>query len=211
MAIKTPEILPGEPGYVSKAEKTKTKKETEKKDKATQRAKDKQIGKIKPGSNTYRIGKLSVTPRKEKKYPVWRYSKKIGEITVSPEGKTELTFRRFGGVANFKHLIQDADFQLSWAVKEQELLLTQKICHICNKPISKSAKPNLYHYNLFKFRTELLEHAEKIPSEVVEGKLTIEEGWERYNDTLEEGNRYYMSLKETALICSACAKKKNLE
>ena len=210
MAIKTPKLLPGEKGYVSKKEKTAKEKEIRKKTKAAQRKKDKTIGKIKTGGKGYRIGKVSITPRKERKYPIWRYSKRIGEILVNPSGETTLTFRRLGGIGNFKHLIQDADFQLRWAIREQELLMTQKQCYLCSKKISKSAKPNLYHYNMFKFRTDLLEKAAKVPEEVVSGKLTIEQGWEKFGDILEEGNRYFMSLKETALLCAACAKQKNL-
>jgi len=210
MAIKTPKLLPGEKGYVSKKEKTAKEKEIRKKTKAAQRKKDKTIGKIKTGGKGYRIGKVSITPRKERKYPIWRYSKRIGEILVNPSGETTLTFRRLGGIGNFKHLIQDADLKLRWAIREQELLMTQKQCYLCSKKISKSAKPNLYHYNMFKFRTDLLEKAAKVPEEVVSGKLTIEQGWEKFGDILEEGNRYFMSLKETALLCAACAKQKNL-
>ncbi|MCK4649968.1 hypothetical protein KAT36_01930 [Candidatus Pacearchaeota archaeon] len=210
MTIKTPQLLPGEKGYVSKKEKTALKKKSEKKEKAIQRKKDKIIGKIKTGAKGYRIGKLTLTPRKEQKYPIWRYSKRIGEIIITPENKITLTFKRLGGIGNFKHLIQDADFQLQWAIREQELLMTQKQCYLCLKKISKSAKPNLYHYNMFKFRTDLLEKAAKVPEEVIAGKLTIEKGWEKFNNILEEGNRYYMSLKDTALLCAACAKQKNL-
>jgi hypothetical protein len=210
MAIKTPNILPGEKGYVSKKEKTKKKKESDRKLKAVQRKKDKIIGKIKPGAKGYRIGKLSITPRMEKKYPIWRYSKKIGEILITQEGEIDLTFKRLGGIGNFKHLIQDADFQLQWAIREQELLMTQESCYNCIKKISKTAKPNLYHYNMFKKRTELLEKAAKVPEQVIAGKLTIEKGWEKFSDILESGNRYYMSLKDTALLCATCAKQKNL-
>jgi len=64
---------------------------------------------------------------------------------------------------------------------------------------------------MFKFRTDLLEKASEVPEEVISGKLTIEKGWEKFNDILEEGNRYYMSLKDTALVCSNCAKQKNLD
>lgn len=211
MAIKTPDILPGEKGYISKKEKTSRKKEKEKEQKIKKRKEDKAIGKIKTGSKYYRIGKVSITPRKERKYPIWRYSKKIGEIIVSKDGEITLEFKRLGGIGNFKHLIQDADFQLQWAIKEQELLITQKKCHLCSKNISKAAKPNLYHYNMFQVRTKLLEKASKIPQKVIDGKLTIEAGWEKFNDTIEEGNRYFMSLKEAALICSTCAKQKNLD
>ncbi|MFH0808457.1 MAG: hypothetical protein V1888_02470 [archaeon] len=211
MAIETPDILPGEEGYVSKKEKTIKRKEIEKKTKSVQRKKDKIIGKIKTGAKGYRIGKLTITPRKEKKYPLWRYSKNIGEIIISPEGEIELTFKRLGGIGNFKHLIQDADFQLKWAIREQELLITQPQCHNCSKKISRAAKPNLYHYNMFRFRTDLLEKAAEVPQKVIEGKLTIEQGWEKFSDILESGNRYYMSLKDTALLCAACAKQKNLK
>ncbi|MCD4770826.1 hypothetical protein K8R30_00235 [archaeon] len=214
MAIKTPDILPGEKGYISKKQKTATKKVREKKIKAVRRKKEKTIGKIKTGRKGYRIGKMSITPRKERKYPIWRYSKKIGEIIVknkdTPEEKATLAFKRLGGIGNHKHLIQDVDFQLQWAIREQELLMTQEKCYTCPKKISKAAKPNLYHYNMFKFRTDLLEKAAKVPEQVVSGKLTIEKGWERFNNILEEGNRYYMSLKDTALLCAACAKQKNL-
>ncbi len=215
MAIKTPDILPGEKGYVSKKDRTAVKKSVEKKTRRITRKKEMTIGKIKTGSKGYRIGRPSVNPKKEKKYIIWRYSRKIGEIVISkrdtPDEEISLKFNRLGGIGNYKHLIQDADFQFQWAVKEQELLLTQKRCHVCGKPISKAAKPNLYHYNMFKKRTDLLEEASKVAPQVVSGKLTIEEGWEKFNDTLEEGNRYYMSLKEAALVCSSCAKKKNLE
>jgi hypothetical protein len=214
MAIKTPDILPGEKGYISKKQKTVTRKVREKKAKAVRRKKEKTIGKIKTGKKGYRIGKMSTTPRKERKYPIWRYSKKIGEIIVknkdTPEEKATLTFKRLGGIGNHKHLIQDVDFQLQWAIREQELLMTQEKCYTCPKKISKAAKPNLYHYNMFKFRTDLLEKAAKVPELVISGKLTIEKGWEKFNNILEEGNRYYMSLKDTALLCAACAKQKNL-
>jgi len=210
VAIKTPKILPGEKGYISKKDKTTRNKELEKKRRVVRRRKDKVIGKIKVGSKGYRIGKLTITPKKEKKYPIWRYSKNIGEIYVSPEDEICLTFRRLGGIGNHKHLIQDVDFQLQWAIREQELLITQETCHNCSKKISRAAKPNLYHYNMFKVRTELLEKAAKIPKQVISGKLTIEKGWEKFNDILEGGNRCYMSLKDTALLCSACAKEKNL-
>ena len=214
MAIKTPNILPGEKGYVSKKEKTANRKTAEKKSRAVARKKDLKIGKIKTGGRGYRIGKVSVTPRKERKYPVWRYSKRIGEILVKNKDTSEeeifMKFNRFGGIGNYKHLIQDADFQLEWAVKEQELLMTQKECFSCKKKLSKTAKPNLYHHKMWKKRTDLLEAAEKIPEDVINGKLTIEEGWDKFSDTLEEGNRYFMSLKDTALICSTCAGRKGL-
>lgn len=214
MVIKTPNLLPGEEGYIPKKEKTKKKKLAEKKERIVQRKKEMTLGKIKTGAKGYRIGKPMTTPRREKKYPLWRYSKKIGEIIVkNKETSNEeitLTFRRFGGIGSYKHLIQDADFQLQWAIREQELLITQSNCKLCGKKISKTAKLNLYHYNMFQKRTDLLEKASKIPEEVISGKLTIEEGWEKFNDILEEGNRYYMSLKDTALICLACAKNKGL-
>ena len=65
MAIKTPNILPGEKGYISKKEKTARKKSTEKKARTTQRKKDLKIGKIKtmPASflrSSEYIGCLSV-------------------------------------------------------------------------------------------------------------------------------------------------------
>jgi hypothetical protein len=215
MAIKTPDILPGEKGYISKKEKTAAKKYGEKTSRAIQIKKDKIIGKIQTGSPGYRIGKVSVTPRKERKYPIWRYSRKIGEIVVknkdTPEEKITLTFNRLGGIGSYKHLIQDADFQLEWATREQELLITQENCYVCGKKISKNAKPNLYHYNMFKKRTDLLEKASEVPEQVLSGKLTIEKGWEKFNDILEQGNRYYMSLKDTALVCANCAKQKNLD
>jgi hypothetical protein len=210
MAIITPKILPGEKGYISKKEKTAKRKVVEKKKNAIQRKKDKIIGNIKPGAKGYRIGKVSISPKKEKKYPIWRYSKKIGEIVISPEGEIDFTFKRLGGIGNHKHLIQDADFQLQWAIREQELLMTQEKCFVCSKKISKAAKPNLYHHKMFKVRTDLLEKAAKVPEDVISGKLTIEKGWEKFSDILESGNRYYMSLKDTALICSACVKQKNL-
>jgi len=193
-----------------KSLKTALKKATERKKKAVQRKRDKIIGKIKTGAKGYRIGKLSITPRKEKKYPIWRYSKKIGEILISPSGELSLTFKRLGGIGNHKHLIKDADFQLQWAIREQELLITQEKCFICSKKISRAAKPNLYHHKIFKARTDLLEKAAKVPEKVISGKLTVEKGWEKFNDILEGGNRYYMSLKDTALLCSTCAKQKNL-
>jgi hypothetical protein len=214
MAIKTPDILPGEKGYVSKKEKTTAKKYKEKTARAKQRKKDMTIGKIKTGAKGYRIGKLTITPRKERKYPVWRYSRKIGEIVVknkdTPEEEINLKFNRLGGIGNYKHLIQDADFQMEWMVREQELLMTQEKCHICHKKLSKTAKPNIYHYKMFKKRTDLLEKASQVPKEVIKGKLTIEKGWKKFNNILEEGNRYYMSLKDTALICPSCAKQKGL-
>jgi len=82
MAIKTPDILPGEKGYVPKRERTAARKFSEKKTRAIVRKKEAKIGKIKPGKKGYRIGKPKTTPRKEVKYPVWRYSKRIGEILV---------------------------------------------------------------------------------------------------------------------------------
>ncbi|MBS3087520.1 hypothetical protein J4226_02900 [Candidatus Pacearchaeota archaeon] len=210
MAIITPNLLPGEEGYVPKKERTAKRKETEKKEKIIKRKEDKVIGKIRPGAKGYRIGRLTITPRREKKYPIWRYSKNIGEIIITPSDEITLTFKRLGGIGNYKHLIQDADFQLAWAIREQELLITQETCFLCSKKISKAAKPNLYHYNMFKVRMDLLEKAAEVPEDVLSGKLTIEEGWEKFSDILESGNRYYMSLKDTALVCSACAKQKNL-
>ena len=44
---------------------------------------------------------------------------------------------------------------------------------------------------MFKKRTDLLEKASLVPQEVVKGKLTIEKGWEKFNNILEEGNRYF--------------------
>lgn len=214
MTVKTPKILPGEKGYISRKEKTAKTKSIEKKDRIVQQKKDMTIGKINLGSKGYRIGKPKTTPRKERKYPIWRYSRRIGEILVkhkdTPQEEIELKFNRLGGIGNYRHLIQDADFQLQWAIREQELLMTQENCHLCHKKLSKTAKPNLYHYKMFKKRTDLLGKAAQVPAKVVSGKLTIEKGWEKFNDSLEEGNRYYMSLKDTALICPFCARQKNL-
>jgi len=215
MAIKTPDILPEEEGYISKKEKTRKKKLDEKRVIGATRKKELTIGKIVTGAKGYRIGKPITTPRKEKKYPIWRYSKKIGEIIVKNKDTSNeeitLTFRRLGGVGNYKHLIQDADFQIQWAIREQELLMTQNHCKLCGKKISRTAKPNLYHYNMFQKRTDILGNASQVPEEVILGKITVEKGWKKFNDILEEGNRYYMSLEDTALICPACAKNKGLD
>jgi hypothetical protein len=209
MAIKTPTLLPGEPGYISKRERREKEKIKEKKQKNREKAPI-QIGKVVLGSKSFRIGRPTITPRKEKKFIIWRYTKKIGEITLYPNGEVDLKFFRFGGVANYKNLIQDIDFQRHWTKREQELLSTQKKCFLCGAKISKSAKPNLYHAKMWQKRAKLLEDAEKVPEDIVEGKLTIEEGWAKFNDILEEGNRYYMSLEDTYLICASCAKKKGL-
>lgn len=215
MAIKTPDILPGEPGYIPKSERTKAKKEAERKEKKKIGRKEISIGKIKTGSKAYRIGRSKSTIKGEKKFPIWRYMKKIGEITIrnsgTPAEEIEISFNRLGGIGNFKHLIQDADFQVRWTNREQELLLTQDKCYLCNKKLSKTAIPNLYHTKMWQKRAQLLEEAQEVPEEVAKGKLTIEQGWEKFNDILESGNRYYMSLKDTALVCSTCAKSKGLK
>jgi len=214
MAIKTPDILPGEPGYIPKKERTAKRKLKEKKARRATTKKETSVGKIKTGGSGIRIGKPKTTPRGEKKYPVWRYSRRIGEITVKnkdlPNEEIVLRFHRLGGIGNYKNLIQDADFQMKWAIKEQELLMTQKNCYLCKKSLSKSAKPNLYHIKMWQKRANLLEEAEKVPEEVVNGRLTIEKAWKKFNDIVESGNRYYMSLKDTVLICASCAKKKGL-
>jgi hypothetical protein len=210
MVIKTPDILPGEPGYVPKKERTRERKIKEKSDKVKKQKTEINVGKIRLGRKGYRIGKPKITPKREKKYSVWRFTKRIGEITIKDSDEVSLKFFRFGKVANYKSLIQDVDFQRAWMIREQELLLTQKDCHICGAKISKNAKPNLYHYNLWKKQADLLEKAERVPEEVVDGKLTIEEGWKKFNEILEGGNRYYMSLIETVLVCPACARKKGL-
>ncbi|MCR4284881.1 MAG: hypothetical protein NUV97_02455 [archaeon] len=214
MAIITPKFLPGEEGYIPKKERTAKKKSQERKKRNYERKKEQSIGKIRPGSKGFRMGKSKTTPQKEVKYPLWRYSKKIGEITIINKGlpteEINLKFNRFGGIGNHKHLIQDADFQLAWAVREQELRILQNDCYLCKKKLSKSAQPNLYHTKMWNKRMELLEEASKVPQEVIEGKLTIEEGWNKFNEILESGNRYYMSLKDTALICPSCVKTKGM-
>ena len=55
------------------------------------------------------------------------------------------------------------------------------------------------------------EEAAKVPSRVVSGELTLEEGWSEFNNVLETGNKYYMSLEETALVCASCAKSRGLD
>jgi len=101
MPIKTPNLLPGEKGYISKKERTAKRKQSDRKAKVAKIKKDKLIGKIRAGSKAYRIGRVSITPRKDKRYPIWRYSKNIGEILVTPEKEAELTFKRLGGIGNF--------------------------------------------------------------------------------------------------------------
>jgi hypothetical protein len=214
MPIKTPDILPGEPGwekYIAKKKKAKEKAKAQTK-KVVKKA-PKKIGNIEAGGNGIRIGREVKTYDGRKKYPIWRYRRKIGEISVDGGEESQnisLSFVRMGAGGNHRHLIQDVDFQKKWDEKEEELLRTQEKCHLCSKKISKTAKPNLFHYNLFKKKTQILERADKVPEKVVSGKLTLEEGWKEFNDVLEDGNRYYMSLKETALICHICAKSKGL-
>jgi len=209
--IQTPDILPGEPGweeYIAKKKKAKDKIKAAKK--KTPKKAPKEIGNIKAGGNGLRIGREVKTYTGDKKYPVWRYRRQVGEIIVDKEGEVSLSFIRLGSVANHRRLIQDIDFQKKWTAKEKELLSSQEKCHLCSKKISKTAKPNLFHYNLFRKRSQILEEAEGVASEVVSGKLTLEEGWKKFNDILENGNRYYMALEETALICSSCAKNRGL-
>jgi hypothetical protein len=215
MAIKTPKFLPGEKGYIPKKERTAARKSSEKRKKSVSRKKEMSIGKIKTGSKGFRIGRPTTTTQGGKKYPIWKFRRRIGEIYVSDkdsdnEGIT-VKFLRLGGIGNYKHLIQDADFQMQWAIREQELLMTQDRCYLCKKKISKTAVPNLYHYNMFQKRVVLLEKAEKVPAQVASGKLNIKQGWEKFNQILEGGNRYFMSLKDTALICATCAKSKGLK
>jgi hypothetical protein len=210
--IVTPTVLPGEPGW----EKLKEKKERAKSEK-TRVAKKKaplKIGNITMGDKAFRLGRATQNIKGDRKYAIWRYKRKIGEIMIKgPEDNSEVSLKltRLGGIGNYKHLIQDADFQLSWMTREQELLMTQKECYVCKKKISKTAAPNLFHYNLFKKRTKILEEADRVPAEVVSGKLSIADGWRKFNDIIEDGNRYYMSLKDTALICAACAKSKGIK
>ncbi|MGK0208774.1 MAG: hypothetical protein ACI83O_000028 [Patescibacteria group bacterium] len=211
--IITPSILPGEKGWEAQQKKKLAAKMINRVTKVPIKAPT-QVGAILLGDKAFRFGRGSVNFKGDKKYAVWRYKRKIGEINVMNPDTTnqviDLKFERLGGIGNHKHLIQDADFQLEWMTREQELLMTQKECYLCNKKISKTAQPNLYHYNLFKRRTGILENADTVPSEVVEGKLSISQGWEKFNQIIEEGNRYYMSLIDTALICAVCAKKKGL-
>ncbi len=215
MAIKTPDILPGEPGW----EKLQKKKQSKKKEQASSTKSKKKaptkIGKIVLGEKAFRFGLPFTTHKKETKYFIWRYRRKIGEVIVTNIGENdesiELSLIRLKGVGNFKSLIDDVDFQKQWESREQELLKTQASCHICQRKISKVAKPNIYHYNLFKKRADILEKSKKVADEIKSGKLTVSEGWDKFNDILEEGNRYFMSLKETALICTSCAKSKQLD
>ena len=67
MTIKTPDLLPGEKGYVSKKEKTASKKSIGKKEKTKRKKQEQTIGKIKLGNKGCRIGRSTRTPRKEKK------------------------------------------------------------------------------------------------------------------------------------------------
>lgn len=210
--IVTPNILPGEPGWKELKEDKENSKISKKK-KVGKKLPTK-IGNIVMGDKAFRLGRPVQNIKGEKKYAIWRYKRRIGEIKVDgTEDKPEVSLKltRLGGIGNYKHLIQDADFQLKWMTREQELLMTQKECHVCNKKISKTAAPNLFHYNLFMKRTKILEEADKVPAEVVSGKLNIGDGWRKFNDIIEDGNRYYMSLKDTALICLNCAKSKGLK
>jgi len=216
--ITTPDILPGEPGWEElQAKKKKAKELAKSKNKKVVKKAPKEIGNIKTGNGGLRIGREIRTYTGVKKYPVWRYRRQVGEIIVknseteNGEDEISLTFMRLGSIANHRRLIQDADFQKKWDAKEQELLDSQKTCHLCSKKISKTAKPNLFHYNLFRKRAEISEEAAKVPDRVVSGELTLEEGWEEFNNVLESGNRYYMTLDETALVCHTCAKSRGLD
>jgi hypothetical protein len=152
--IVTPSVLPGEKGWEAQQKKKAEEKEAKKEAKRTSvpRA-PKEVGKIKAGGNGLRIGRPTQTYKGETKYPVWRFRRKVGEILVENPGTEDenitLTFQRLGGMGNYKHLIQDADFQLEWMTREQELLMTQDKCHLCEKKLSKTAIPNLYHYHMF--------------------------------------------------------------
>ena len=210
--IVTPSVLPGEPGW-NELKKKKEEKKIEKKMVAKKKAPAK-IGNIVMGDKAFRLGRAMQNIKGNKKYAIWRYKRKVGEISVGGSGEKPevgLKLTRLGGIGNYKHLIQDNDFQLKWMTREQELLMTQKECYVCKKKISKTATPNLFHYNLFKKRTKILEEADKVPAEIVSGKLSVSEGWKKFNDVIENGNRYYMSLEDTALICLDCAKKKGLK
>jgi hypothetical protein len=214
--ITTPDILPGEPGWDKYiADKKKAKEATRLKTKKVVKKAPRKVGNISTGNGGLRIGREVRTYTGVKKYPVWRYRRQVGEIVVDTDddGKEEieLTFIRLGSIANHRRLIQDVDFQKKWDAKEKELLDSQGTCHLCNKKISKTAKPNLFHYNIFKKRALISEEAAKVPSRVVSGELTLEEGWSEFNNVLETGNKYYMSLEETALVCASCAKSRGLD
>ncbi len=213
MAIKTPSILPGEQGWEEyKKNKKKENKEIKKESSGKKRIPEK-IGNITLGDKSFRFGLPFNTYKEETKFFIWRYKRKIGEIIVKKNGDEEeiiLTFFRIKRMGNFKDLITDSDFQKEWSSKEIELLKTQKDCYLCGKRISKTAKPNIYHYNIFKKKAHILENSEKVAEQVVKGEITLSEGWEMYNDILEEVNRYYMSLREVALICANCAKTKQI-
>jgi hypothetical protein len=212
--IITPDILPGEPGWEKYiAKKKKSKERAKLKVKKVVKKAPKKVGNIEIGGNGLRIGREVKTYDGRKKYPIWRYRRRVGEIIIENEengSKISLSFARIGGNANYRNLIQDSDFQKKWNAKEEELLENQSACHLCRKKISKTAKPNLYHYNLFRKKSELLERADNVPAEVVSGKLNLEEGWAKFNNILEDINRYYMGLEETALVCSNCAKSRGL-
>ena len=212
--IVTPDILPGEPGWEKLQAKKKREKEKAKlKSKVLVKKAPKKIGNITTGGNGLRIGREIKTYTGKRRYPVWRYRRQVGEIVVENEennSKISLSFIRLGGKVNHQNLIQDLDFQKKWNKRKKELLENQKGCYLCGKNISKTAKPNLFHYKLFKKKSEILERAEKVPLLVVGGKLNLEEGWKEFNNVLEDGNRYYMSLKDTTLICAHCAKNKGL-
>ncbi len=168
-----------------------------------------QVGNIVLGDKKFRFGMPFENHKGEVKYYIWRFKLKIAEVVVKGE-EVSLVFFNFKKIGDYKNLILDEDFQKKWAEREKELLESQIKCHLCDKKISKSARPNIYHFNMFKFKSQVLEKSVKVSDDVVSGKLSVSEGWDKFNDILEDGNRYYMSLKETALICPSCAKEKNI-
>ena len=207
MVIKTPNILPGEPGW---EERKITKKSVQIKEKVSKKRTPEQVGNIVLGSKMLRFGLPLKNYKGETKYYIWKFKIKIGEVTVDKNDKISLEFFKFKRIGNYRDLINDVDFQKKWVERENELLESQKDCYICGKKISKGAKPNIYHYNMFKKKSELLENSENVAEEVVSGKLTAFDGWEKFNDILKEGNRNYMSLKDTALICANCEKNRDI-
>lgn len=210
MSIKTPNILPGEPGW----EEYQKSKEKEKKkvieEKKPRKRTPIQVGNIILESNRFRFGLPFKNYKGETKYYIWKFKLKIGEVTIDKNGNISLEFFRMKRIGNYRDLIVDVDFAKRWTEREHELLDSQKNCYLCGKKISKAAKTNLYHYNMFKRKSQILEESQNVACDVVSGKLSIEDGWEKFNDILEEGNRYYMSLKDTALVCATCAKEKQV-
>lgn len=104
-------------------------------------------------------------------------------------------------------IYKDKEIKYFWDNRKSSLFEQQKgKCWSCEKDFNEKEKRYLHHYKMEFVKEDIKKELKEITEKMLNGKITLEQGFNYHQNLFNKTFKYYSSTKDTALICYDCHK-----